>query len=550
MSTTASTSTAHATIETGAIDNNAVENGVPGEPMFVVLDPKVLAGHPANIRTDLGDLTELANSIRSLGVLEPIVIVPITDTDADTGGDDNSGDQKDPPAGGFRIVAGHRRVAAAISAKQTSVPCVIRRDLAGDVEAISGMIAENVLRANLSPTEEAAAYAQLAAFDLSPAQIAKRTGRTTKTVKDALKLHVLPEPIKERVATQTLTLDDAAAIAEFASDEKAHARLLKAADTGYGLAYAVAEERRRRDKKQRAEASRAALKKDGVTVVGEPKGWPYYSEEARVVDLAPASTDHSPADDTAGAGEPTAFTPEAHATCPGHAAFLDKDGQPVFICRNPEAHAHLRLRRTNFVTPEEAARRQAEDDARQQRAEALEVAASVRREFLRTLLASPKAPIALHRAGLLILFGFTLDADREHPQRVTDLLTITTGSGATDTSTSECGPDIEVDAPSLGEAYRTRLDATPENRLWQHPLAHAAALAEANLDRAASGRPWGYRRSLTILWLDLLASLGHQISPIEQTLIDEASTPEPEDDLGEEDDLGDDSAESGGVASL
>ena len=43
---------------------------------LVQLDPRTLAAHPANIRTDLGDVTELAASIRSVGVLEPIVVVP------------------------------------------------------------------------------------------------------------------------------------------------------------------------------------------------------------------------------------------------------------------------------------------------------------------------------------------------------------------------------------------------------------------------------------------------------------------------------------------
>jgi ParB/RepB/Spo0J family partition protein len=422
---------------------------------LVQLDPRSLAEHPANIRTDLGDVTELAASIRSVGVLEPIVVVPVTseDSDAQNGNDEKSG---------YRIIAGHRRVAAAIAAKQPTVPCVVRGDLSGDVEQLTGMIVENVLRANLTPAEEAAAYAQLAAFDLTPAAIAKRTGRSSKKVRDALALHALPEQVKQRVADEAMTLDEAAAIDEFADDPKAHARLLKAADTGYGLKYAIADERHRKEKKQRTDTAKKALTEQGVKVVGAPKGWPYFCKEARVTDLALVDG-------------VTRYTVDTHAGCPGHAAFLDRDAEQVFICREPDEHGHTRLTCTNYVTPDEAARRDAEAAEREQRADELAVATTVRRDFIRNLLVQPKVPVDFHRACLLILFGYSGDTDREHPMLAADLLGVTR------------------DTDSLGTAYAKRLDHTGENRLWQHPLAHAAAIAEANLDRAGTERTWSYR---------------------------------------------------------
>ena len=469
---------------------------------LVQLDPRTLAAHPANIRTDLGDVTELAASIRSVGVLEPIVVVPLTD---DTGNGQNGNNDKN---GSYRIVAGHRRVAAAIAAKAPTVPCVVRADLTGDVDQLTGMIVENVLRANLTPTEEAAAYAQLAAFDLSATAIAKRTGRTSKKVKEALALHALPEQVKAKVANDTMTLDEAAAIEEFADDDKAYARLLKAADSGYGLAYAIADERHRRDKKQRATTAKAALADQGVKVVGTPKGWSYYCKETRVTDLALVDG-------------VTRYTVDTHADCPGHAAFLGSDAEPVFICRDPDANGHTRMSGTNYVSPDEAARREAETAAREQRADDLAVAATVRREFLRTMLAQPKVPVEFHRACLLILFGYGLDTDRTHPALVADLLGVTR------------------DSDSLGTAYAHRLDTTADNRLWQHPVAHAAAIAEANLDHAATGRTWNYRPRLTAHWLDLLAGLGHECSAIEQTVYDEAVATAAEDNDDDGEDHGD-----------
>jgi ParB family chromosome partitioning protein len=470
----------------------------PGGVEFVQLDPRTLAAHPANVRADLGDLTELAASIRAVGVLEPVVVAP-------DDGNDNGSNEGQP---GYRIIAGHRRVAAAISAKQATVPCVLRPDLAGDVDALTGMIVENVLRADLTPAEEAAAYAQLAAFDLTPAAIARRTGRPAKTVRDALALHALPTQVKDRVAEQAMTLADAAAIEEFAGDPKAYARLLKAADTGYGLQYALADERHRRDKKQRTDATKTNLTEQGVTVVGTPKGWSYYCKEARIGDLALA-------DGT------TRYTDASHAGCPSHAAFLDRDGQPMLICRDPDSHGHVRLTGTNYVTPEEAARRDAEAAARQQRADALTVAADVRRAFVRDLVNRPKPPGDLLRHSLAILFTAIEDTRSNHLPLFADLLGVDTGE-------QERG---------IGRACMARLDKTSDARLWQHTVAHVAALAEANLDRLATGRGWGYRPGLTVTWLDLLTTYGYQPSDIEQQVRDDAERQDAAEQAEDDDDL-------------
>ena len=67
-----------------------------------------------------------------------------------------------------------------------------------------------------------------------------------------------------------------------------------------------------------------------------------------------------------------------------------------------------------------------------------------------------------------------------------------------------------------------RLDKTADTKLWQHTVAHAAALGEANLDRLASGRGWGYRPGLAVTWLDLLIAYGYQPADIERPVRDDA----------------------------
>jgi ParB family chromosome partitioning protein len=451
-------------------------------PVYAELDPRSLAAHPGNIRDDLGDLTELTSSIKAVGVLEPVIITPVTD--------DGAKSAKTRTA--YRILAGHRRVAAAIKAKATTVPCIVRVDLDSDVDSLTTMIVENVHRADLSATEEAAAYAQLAAFDLSPAQIAERTGRKTKTVRDALKLHRLPDSVRQPVADGAITLEEAAEIARFADDEKAHARLMKAAQSGYGLSYAIAEEKHRRDRTQRKAKNRETLAKAGVKVIGKPKGYPYDGPVTPVSGICLA-------DGT------TCYAAETHAECPGHAAFLDTTtGEPVYVCTDPDSNGHVRITASCYVSPDEAARREAEEAAQAERTEALMVAGQVRGEFLRTLVATAIKPPTVTATALLILFGYSDDMARNHAHLVADLL------------------GIDPDSDSVATAYAEKIRTVTSAKACQHLAAHAAAIAETNLARLAAGRTWGYRPALTVTWLDLLESLGYQPSEIERTVRDEA----------------------------
>ncbi|HVV76551.1 MAG TPA: ParB/RepB/Spo0J family partition protein [Mycobacteriales bacterium] len=452
-------------------------------PAFVELDPRSLAAHPGNIRDDLGDLTELTASIKTVGVLEPVIITPVAT-------DDEPKSAKTGTA--YRILAGHRRVAAAIKAKATTVPCIVRVDLDSDVDSLTTMIVENVHRADLSATEEAAAYAQLAAFDLTPAQIAERTGCKTKRVRDALKLHRLPDTVRQPVADGAITLEQAAEIAKFADDEKAHARLMKAAESGYGLSYAIAEEKHRRDRNARKAKNKAALIKAGVKLIGKPKGYPYDGPVASVSTLCLAD----------GA---TRYTVETHSDCPAHAAFLDTGtGEAIYVCTDPDGNGHVRMTASRYVSPEEAARQEAEEAAHAERTEALMVAGQVRSEFLHTLVATPKQPPALTATSLLILFGYSDDMARNHADLVADLL------------------GIDPDTDSVATAYAEKIRTVNPARACQHLLAHAAAIAETNLARLAAGRTWGYRPALTATWLDLLESHGYQPSEIERALRDEA----------------------------
>ena len=99
--------------------------------VLLELDPRQLLDNPHNPRTDLGDLGELTDSIRAVGVLEPLIVTP---TDA----------------GSYLLLFGHRRRAAAIAAGLVTVPCDVRVEYAGkSAEQIADMLAENLHRRDL-----------------------------------------------------------------------------------------------------------------------------------------------------------------------------------------------------------------------------------------------------------------------------------------------------------------------------------------------------------------------------------------------------------------
>ncbi len=141
-----------------------------------VLDSNSTAG--ANIRTSIGELEELAASIgeSETGMVQFPILVPRED-------------------GTMRLVAGFRRVTAAIEAELESLHFTVRADWAHlpltDIRA--AMIVENTHRKDLTVKEEADAYAQLALDGMPVAQIAKATGRKRDFVEGKLALSKLTD---------------------------------------------------------------------------------------------------------------------------------------------------------------------------------------------------------------------------------------------------------------------------------------------------------------------------------------------------------------------
>jgi len=157
------------------------------------LDIDRLIPNPRQPRATIGDarLEELAQSIRSNGVIQPILVR-------------KSGDQ-------FEIVAGERRWRAAQRAGLLKVPVAVR-DVADD-KLLEVALIENIQREDLNPIEEAQAYRRLAdEFHLSQDAIAASVGKDRATIANYMRLLKLPAEVRHELATGALSMGHARAL--------------------------------------------------------------------------------------------------------------------------------------------------------------------------------------------------------------------------------------------------------------------------------------------------------------------------------------------------
>jgi ParB family chromosome partitioning protein len=177
---------------------------------------KQLKPNPDNPRTDVGDVSELAASIRAQGLKQELLVTPA--------GTDGNG------APLYRIVIGHRRFAAARLAGLEYLPCRVEEMTAREEREV--MLVENTQRADLTPVEEADGYQGLLDLGADVSELAGKTGRSESFVRGRLKIASIPKELRgksERFAQ--LSLADLDAIAGFSDDPKAQERLLGKAGT-------------------------------------------------------------------------------------------------------------------------------------------------------------------------------------------------------------------------------------------------------------------------------------------------------------------------------
>jgi len=156
-------------------------------------------GHNPRTAIDADALQQLAESIRTVGVLQPIVVYAV--------------DGANGTSGGFVLVAGERRYRAASIAGLTEIPAVIRTGVNGD--ALNVAITENLHREQLTPLEEARAFQRACDTGMTPADLAAAISVSEQLVKDRLALLKLPDPVQAKIDARELTLAAAKSLQAF-----------------------------------------------------------------------------------------------------------------------------------------------------------------------------------------------------------------------------------------------------------------------------------------------------------------------------------------------
>lgn len=272
----------------------------------------------------------LIASVRAHGIIQPPVVRP------------NSGGV------GYTIVAGHRRVGAAIAAGLTEITVIVRADESvTEALTLEQQIVENERRKGLSANDLAAGYQKLTLFGLRPEDIAAGLGEKAERVRAGLQI------TKSKTATElveqepAIDFEQAATIADFDTHPKLQKKLIETATTRpENFARDVEQAQRERLFQVAFEELKAQLADEGTTFIeaftygihwwtqkGGNHGGPGYNVD-RLADT-----------------DGTKLTPATHAGCPGHAAIIQRASsyyfdseagmEAVYVCTDWEANGHV-----------------------------------------------------------------------------------------------------------------------------------------------------------------------------------------------------------------
>ena len=157
-----------------------------GGPQEIAIDNIDANPYQTRRRINEAALQELADSIRTSGVVQPVVLRPAAN-------------------GRFQLVAGERRWLASKRAGRTSIPAVVRQ--ISNEQAMEITIIENLQREDLNPVEQARAFERLSReFGMTQEQIAGRTGKDRASIANFIRLLKLPEAVQEAMESGALSL--------------------------------------------------------------------------------------------------------------------------------------------------------------------------------------------------------------------------------------------------------------------------------------------------------------------------------------------------------
>lgn len=208
--------------------------------MITNIDVTKLKEHPDNPRKNIGDVTELAESIKARGILQNLTVVPAEN-------------------GMYTVIIGHRRLAAAKQAGLTEVPCAVV-DMDYKTQ-LSTMLLENMQRSDLTVYEQAQGMQMMFDLGVPVAEIVEKTGFAETTVRKRLKIATLPTEQMQQAVERGGTLEDYVQIADI-KDAKERRELLKKVGTR-DFEFSLT-----RAKRQQVEAEKTPLVKAELKAIG------------------------------------------------------------------------------------------------------------------------------------------------------------------------------------------------------------------------------------------------------------------------------------------
>jgi len=227
----------------------AAEEPMPKGSHFREIPIDSISANPQQPRTvfDPEQLRELSESIKEVGLLQPIVVRPL-------------------PGGAYELVMGERRLRATKEAGLETIPAIIRPTEEEDL--LRDALLENLHRVQLNPLEEAAAYQQLLSdFGCTQEELATRIKRSRPQISNTIRLLKLPLAVQKRVAAGVLSagharallgLNDAAAMEKLAQKIVSEGMSVRATEEAVTLTQDLPEKHPPKPPRTKVENPRAA----------------------------------------------------------------------------------------------------------------------------------------------------------------------------------------------------------------------------------------------------------------------------------------------------
>lgn len=225
-----------------------------------LINTSLIDPHPDNPRKQIGDVTDLADSIRANGLLSPLSVVP-------------HGQR-------YRVIAGHRRLAACKQAGIGAVPCFVL-DL-DPLQQLEAMVTENCQREQLTVLEEADAIQGMLDLGATTASVAHRLGRSADYVRDRAKAASIGNEVRaSRDDFSQLTIGQLVAIARYDGRPDLQKKLAQAAGTS-NFDYTLSRIERDENDRQWIESVAVLLVEpdSGINLIPDPEK-PYSDPEWR-----------------------------------------------------------------------------------------------------------------------------------------------------------------------------------------------------------------------------------------------------------------------------